>query len=46
MGLQGRFLHCLFFFSGILMDANTQLNERSLSDVWDELHATTTEDNP
>ena len=28
------------------MDANTQLNERSLSDIWDELHATATEDNP
>lgn len=28
------------------MDANTQLNQRSLSDIWDELHATTTEENP
>ncbi len=28
------------------MDANTQLNERSLSDVWAELHAATTEENP
>ena len=28
------------------MDANTQLNQRSLADIWDELHATTTEENP